>query len=74
MAWLMQGRWSIQKTYTRINWACFCIGLIGVWVASESWLAMLFAWLTSFHLCAGKTLDVRRAHEILEQHKQEEAS
>jgi hypothetical protein len=32
-----------------LNWICFFIGMVGVWIVTESWYALFFAWIASLH-------------------------
>lgn len=40
----------MRKDLTRINYFCFAIGMIGVWIVTESWWAMFWAFIASVHL------------------------
>lgn len=43
-------RYEIKKTPWKTNFILFTVGLIIVWVASHSWLAMLGAFIASIHI------------------------
>ena len=32
-----------------LNFTLFGVGMIGVWVVSESWLALMWTWIASLH-------------------------
>ena len=46
---LDRGGIKIQQVYAGLNYSLCAIGLTGVWFVSESWLAVLFAFIASLH-------------------------
>lgn len=42
------------KTYHRINFMLGAIGMIGVWITTENWWAMLWAFIATLHFTKEK--------------------
>ena len=36
-------------TVKKLNWACFFVGILIVWLATHSWLGILGTWIAALH-------------------------
>ena len=45
----VKGKWRLVHTLSWLNYTLFFIGMIGVWVVTESYWAIFWTWIASLH-------------------------